>query len=393
MSVAPAGRGDDLVVTRPASTDQVPEALALRDVDAHSPLGKLLRDPSRFDFFQAVRLISLAAAGRLSGVTGDTGRSSRFQTTFDEQVRFRAQVGHGFPPGVISSIEFPDGRRAESAESPIPEMTVTFMSLAGTGGILPGHYTQTLIDRVREKDFSLRDFLDLFNHRLISQFWRAWARSHFYVGFELARRDGRGREDLFTQALYSLVGVGTGGLRHRQAVPDELFLYYSGHFACLPRSAVALRLMIADYLRVPVEIRQFQPQWMYIEKADQTRLGGGDRWANNNNQLGVTAIAGSRILGVENKFRIRLGVINYATFCRFLPGGKGFIELSQLTRAYAGSAWDFDLQLVLAREEVPSCRLDRDGGVQLGWNTWLFGEAMSRDADDAVFECDGMPDR
>ena len=40
----------------------------------------------------------------------------------------------------------------------VPEMTVTFLGLAGTGGILPGHYTQLLIDRVREKDFGLRDF-------------------------------------------------------------------------------------------------------------------------------------------------------------------------------------------------------------------------------------------
>jgi type VI secretion system protein ImpH len=267
------------------------------------------------------------------------------------------------------------------------------MGLAGVGGVLPAHYTQLLLDRMREKDFSLRDFLDMFNDRLVWQFWHAWEKNRFYIGFERARRGRPVVEDLFTMALYSLIGMGTGGLRNRQTIPDDVLLYYSGHFAHFPRSAVGLKQIIGDYLQVPVGIRQFQEQWMYLQPSDWTRLGSVPLGSTANNRLGITAIAGERIRDAENKFRVRLGVLDYGTFCRYLPGQPGFVVLGQLTRSYVGSTMDFDLQLVLGRDSVPCCELARTGGAQLGWNTWLFSGVMTRDPDDAVFVCEGGPSR
>jgi type VI secretion system protein ImpH len=150
---------------------------------------------------------------------------------------------------------------------------------------------------VRAKELGLRDFLDLFNHRLIAQFYRAWEKCHFYVGYELSRR-GNGDTDRFSQMLFGLVGLGTAGLRRRQSISDDVLLHYSGHFSHRPRSAAALGQIISDLFRLPAEIEQFRGQWMALPSRDRTQLRLG-----RSNELGVSAIAGSRVWSIEHKFR------------------------------------------------------------------------------------------
>jgi type VI secretion system protein ImpH len=373
-----------------ASETQIGRTLAAARPD--SPLAQLVRQPFRFEFFQAVRLIALAA-GRME--TTSPHLQSELQVAagrlpYEEHIRFRSHVGHAFPASAISS--FVTSSAAAKTDGSVPEMVVTFLGLAGTGGVLPEHYTQMLIDRVREKDFGLRDFWDLFNHRLISYFYRGWEKCHFYVGYEQARRTGNEARDHFTRMLYSLVGLGTAGLQARHALPDEVLLYYAGHFSHRPRSAVALQQVVADCFHVRTEVQQFRGQWMILRRPDRTRLTAGLR-SKGNNRLGVSAIAGGRVWGIENKFRLRLGPLNYAQFRKLMPGASMHVSLGQLVRFFVGPALDFDLQLVLAKREVPRCELKRNAGMQLGRNTWLFSAPPTGDVADAVFVCEAMPSR
>jgi type VI secretion system protein ImpH len=345
-------------------------------------------EPQRFDFFQAVRLLSLAGVGDRSDADGAGDARLPPENGLDDMpVRFRAEVGLGFPASAVSSFTMPPVGNDQPHESSAPEMTVTFLGLAGTGGVLPWHYTQLLIDRVRGKDLGLRDFLDLFNHRLVAQFYRAWEKCHFYVGYELSRRGGGGT-DRFTQMLFGLVGLGTPGLRGRQSISDDVLLHYAGHFSHRPRSAAALGQIVSDLFRLPAEVEQFRGQWMPLPARDQTQLRRG-----RNNALGVSAIAGSRVWGVEHKFRVRLRVNRYETFREFMPDGAAHRSFADVVRSFVGPAYDFDLQLVLPGMEVPSCRLGAAAGIRLGWNAWMFGTPVSRDVDDAVFACEGIPGR
>lgn len=359
-------------------------ARAIASAAPASPLAELVRDPFRFDFFQAVRLIKLAAVE--GPPTSKRVPASIADQPYEEHVRFRAHVGLGFPANTVFSCGVPPAADTDSNGVGVPEMTVTFLALAGTSGVLPWHYTQLLIDRIREKDFGLRDFLDVFNHRLIAHFYRAWEKSHFYVGYEASRRAGAKQPDRFTQMLFGLVGMGTGGLRHRQAITDEVLLYYAGHFSNRTRSAAALGQIVADMFALPTEIKQFQGQWMRLRLADQTQLQVG-----RNNQLGVSAVAGARVWGIEGNIRVRLRVERHEYFQQFMPGGPAYTSVGQTVRSFLGPSFGFDLQIVLSKEEVPRCQLTRAGSVRLGWNTWLFSGAPTRDVDDAVFSCEGMP--
>ncbi len=194
---------------------------------------KLRREPFSFDFFQAVRLLERFLPERTS-----VGRFAHPET---EVARFAVQPSLAFPASQIQAMDWPENQPVQ--------MTVNFMGLTGPQGVLPNPYTSLIIERLRASDSSPRDFLDIFNHRIISLFYRAWRKYRFDVAYE------QGERDLFSRHLLSLLGLGTEGLRDRQAVSDDTLIYYAGLLAQHPRSAQALQQILADYFDVPVEDR------------------------------------------------------------------------------------------------------------------------------------------
>jgi len=394
-----------------------------------APVSEQLREQSyRFDFFQAVRVLEWMAREELGAEPARRGPVGHDLLPAQEIVRFRATPSLSFPPGPISELV-----RAASQDPrgtvPPPEMVVACMGLFGPNGVLPQHYTSLVIQRIREKDHALGDFLDLFNHRAISLFYRAWEKYRFPIAYERSQLAGAD-EDLFTWCLYCLVGMGTGGLRRRLDFDDEAFLFYAGHFAHFPRSALALERILADYFELPVHLEQFRGQWLYLSPEDQTALpprrrvaggsgvigglgvAGGSRVAGTersdapanspsgaslrsapatpSKRLGQDVVVGQRVWDVQSKFRVRLGPIGYRQFCRFMPSGDALRPICQMVRSYAGVQFDFDVQPVLRAEEVPWCRLgDRGDPARLGWNTWVRSRAFEHDVDDAVFYVEG----
>src|SRR5262249_27204564 len=270
-----------------------------------------------------------------------------------------------------------------ASDGSVPEMSVAFLGLFGAVGVLPHHYTSLLIRRIRDKDFSLRDFLDLFNHRLISLFHRAWEKYRLPFLYERVRFAGRAHDaDSCTQALYSLVGLGTPGLRGRLEVDDQAFLYYGGHFAHFPRSASALGQILGDYFGTPIVVQQVQGQWLYLELEEQSRLPGASRGLGRNNRLGGDVVVGARVWGGPRQVRLRVGPLSYAEFRGLMPDGHALRPLCQMTRTYVGPGLDFDVQPVLMPDEVPWCRLEAGGdGPLLGWNTWVRNRPFTREVD------------
>jgi type VI secretion system protein ImpH len=356
---------------------------------------QLFQEPHRFDFFQAVRLLERLAHEQ----TRHDPRRQRQPVGQDqlperEVVRFRTLPSLSFPASAVSQIRPPERRAgAPNAEPSPPEMVVTFLGLVGAAGVLPYHYTALLRRRMRLKDQALRDFLDLFHHRLLSLFYRAWEKYRLPVNYERFQLGGtRAGEDAISQGLYCLVGLGTGGLRGRLAFDDEAFLFYAGHFAHAPRSAVALECLLEDYFEMPIRVQQLQGQWLALEREDQALLPDAEHPRGCNNRLGLDLVVGERVWEVQSKFRLRVGPLTYRQFRALMPNGDGLRPLCQLARTYAGAEFDFDVQGVLAAAEVPWCRLGsaNDDGAYLGWNTWVRCEAFAHSAEDAVFE--GMRD-
>jgi type VI secretion system protein ImpH len=359
---------------------------------------RLEKEPYQFEFFQAVRLLEFVRRERIeSGAdtglvpVGENGPPGR------EPVRFAALPSHAFPGCEVTSIEFPESARPASgsaADRPLAKMQVAFMGLTGPGGVLPQHYTQTVIDRVRSRDTALRDFLDIFNHRAISLFYRAWEKYRLPLAVERAALDARAADsDPFRLCLRCLVGLGTGGLQGRLEIDDETFLFFSGHFAHQPPSVAAIEAMVGDYFQLPVRVLQFQGQWLYLDAEDRSVMPSPAEPRGRNRSLGRNVVVGQRVWSIENRFRIQLGPLGYAEFCRFMPNGDALRPISQLIRSYVGPEHDFDIQPVLKAAETPRTRLGgrRDDGSLLGWNTWMQSKPREADAREAIFEDDGFP--
>src|SRR6185503_346332 len=148
--------------------------------------------------------------------------------------------------------------------------------------------------RERARDYAYKDFLGIFEHRIISLFFRAWVKSHAMVGFgRVPPPDAAGTTsptpDWLTTFLLSIVGLSTPGLCGRLPIPDEAMLYYAGLFALPSRPAAALEQLISDYFDVPCEVEQFVGAWYPLTQPDQTALGEFD------SVLGAGAVAGDEV--------------------------------------------------------------------------------------------------
>jgi type VI secretion system protein ImpH len=331
------------------------------DLAASEVAEKLRREPFSFDFFQAVRLLERFYPERTS-----VGRFAHPET---EVARFAAHPSLAFPASQIQAMESPE-------QKPI-QMTVNFMGMIGPEGVLPNPYTTLIIERVRANDFAVRDFLDIFNHRIISLFYRAWRKYRFDVACE------EGERDLFSRHLLSLLGLGTDGLRDRQAVPDDTLIYYAGLLAQRPRSAQALKQILADYFDVPVKIEQFAGGWYRLDRQTQCRLLEG---SSESEELGFGAVVGDEVWNQQSKVRVVLGPLTLERYADFLPHGQSWELLRAWVRFFSNDEWDFEVKLILEREQVPACTLGAEGaaGPQLGWVSWVKSVPFGRDPGDTV---------
>ena len=292
---------------------------------AEALIDRLFQESHRFDFFQAVRILEQFFSETPDQASADArAEVGRDATPSEEIVRFRTLASQSFPPSAITSIESrPANTADDSKQNPPPEMTVGFMGLTGPQGALPQHYTTLLLARIREDDFSSQEFFDLFNHRLISLFYRAWEKYRFQTGFERARADSdESDSDWFTQCLYNLIGLGHSGQRNRMQPDDRAFVYYSGHMGHLPRTAVGLERILAEYFDLEVCVEQFQQHQVELAAENCWRLPDSTNRLGLNNSLGEATVLGTRVWMVQSRFRVRLESLDYQQFRRFWPDGE-----------------------------------------------------------------------
>ena len=343
----------------------------------------MFREGHRFEFFQAVRLLE-----RMYPKRKPVGRHEQ---PGEEVVRFRSYVSMAFPASEVYDVQ-QEPPADDGTQRPMT-MWVTFLGLAGSMGVLPRHYTQLLSDpAVRNETKPLRDFFDIFNHRLISLFYRAWEKYRFPIAYERRAYDpGEGvetppGEDTFSQYLYCLIGMGTPGLQGRQGFADDILLYYAGLLAQRPRSAAALEGILQDYFGVNVQVEQFTGQWFLMNPDALTGLGAPGEPGAQNNVLGVNAALWERIWDPQARFRIRLGPLTLQQFQDFMPTSPAYRHLVELTRFFVGEEFSFEVQPMLRADEVPACALGVNRTARLGWAMWLKTEPFRKPTLQPVFE-------
>ena len=327
-------------------------------------------EPWRFDFFQVVRRIE-AAQPRYPRI----GTSAR---PADDPVRFGQLPSLAFAPSTIAEFVAAEGGRP-------PRLLGLFFGLLGPNGPLPLHLTDYVRERMlRWHDPTLVRFLDVFHHRMLSLFYRAWAISLPTVSGD--RPDSGGTAsgwpdaDWFARYLASLCGYGFASLRQRDAMPDRARLYYAGLLVGKTHHPFGLQALLTDFFRLAFAVREFVGEWVRLPPQARCRLG----WDTESGSLGQTALLGACVWSIQHRFRLILGPVSLHDFIRFLPGSPGLKRVVAIVRTYVGDELAWDLNLILKREEVP--HLSLGGGGRLGWTTWLPMAVFDRDPADLVLE-------
>jgi type VI secretion system protein ImpH len=337
--------------------------------EPRSPLAALRAAPWRFGFDAAVRIL----AGARDPAEG---------------LRFRTPASLAFPSADVTDL-------AETKGAP-PPVTVSVMGLTGPSGVLPRHYSETVMQSVRARARGLHDFLDLLGHRFVAAFARAGVKYRPARAIEIApaaSAEGGTPADPVSQTLLSVVGYGTPHLAPRLLAGPAPLLHYAGLFAMRPRSAERLAALLSDWLGMRVEVVEFVGAWLTLPPDQRTRMPAG-LLSGAFHRLGIDAAAGVRAWDPQARFVLRIGPLGRAGFEALLPDRRALARLVSLVRAYVGFELGFAINPVLAAREVPPLRLDAaaDPPPRLGWNTWVPGPpgALPRqsDAADALFEAE-----
>ena len=336
-----------------------------RETDVVTLFAALAEAPYRYDFYQTMR--------RLECLFESKPRWGHARRPADEAVRFGQDPELTFAPAPLAAFEAGEAGRP-------PRLQVRLFGLLGPNGPLPIHVTEYARERLRQaNDPTLSRFLDLFQHRFVALFYRAWAQAQPHVN-----RD-RPNEDRFADYISAFFGMSSAAFRDRDSLPDLAKFFHAGALIRQTRNAEGLRAILQHFCRVPVQIEEFVGHWMAIGEQERTYLG------RDGAMLGTGAVAGLRVWDRQYKFRVRVGPLTLSEYEAFLPGGTLIQKVIDWVRLYVSFEFDWDVRLILQKSDVPPLRLGESG--RLGWTAWLGDRQAHTDADDLCFEAEAFAGR
>jgi type VI secretion system protein ImpH len=321
-------------------------------------LDDLSASPEHYTLFGALRRIE--QAHRNSPRLGESRKAA------DDPVRIAQRPHLYFAPNDVAAFGVSDS----ADDSAVPHIEQHSFGVFGPNGALPLHLTELAYSREHQADDpALSDFVNAFQHRFASLFYRAWADSDPCTSFDRIDRDD------FRLYMGALIGIGAPTARDRDCVLDYAKLARVGLFAPQNRSAEALEQILAEYFELPVELLPFVGAWLDISEDARCRIGAGAEHAT----LGVGATLGSTTWQCQSRFELALGPLSLADFVNFLPGARGLLQLKALVRLYTNEEWSWQVRLLLEPGHVPQVRLGEGGW--LGWTSWLGSRTqVARDA-------------
>jgi type VI secretion system protein ImpH len=308
-------------------------------------IAELAARPWEFSFYQAVYLIEAELGA--SGIVGALGPVA------EEPVRFRAQFGLGFPASELAGARLRPPAE-DGADSALIELDTNFFGLYGAASPLPAELTERLI--LNDETGTTRDFLDIFNHRLIALLYRIWRRYRV----ELERRSAL--DDLFSTIAKCSAGLAEDGVA--DSIDKGALLFSLRHLIGWTRSAHDLRSVLSQqFPEVAWAVEEFVLRSFVIPVDSQWRLGG-------DGILGEDVVLGDRMTDVAGRIRLTLEAPDWDCYTRFLPSGSRFPVVTQIVRRLLREQLDVAVVPTLRPGAVKTAQLT-GADFALGFNAWL----------------------
>ncbi len=312
-----------------------------------SVINQLIKNPFEFGFYQLMNVLTLLFPNYF-GENLEIG----------DRINFSANVRLDFPASDVEALELPQEDRD------LLIVKTNFLNMAGINGPLPHPYTDLIMQRSRRKDTAFKDFLDIFNHRCIQLMYDLQRKYKVIFGYRLSH------QNVFSQYFRSFCGLGTSYLSDRLKVNDRSLYYYTSIFIHQKRSALGLQILLAHFFNVSVRIHQFMGSWFSLDPDQFTLIGT----QGQNHRLGDATILGTKVWLQDKKFRITLGPLALEKFEEFLPPWGGYKKLCDLVRFYCNDDFEFDIELILNKEQIPDYVLGYFSLTFLGWTSMIGGK-------------------
>ncbi|MPV59549.1 type VI secretion system baseplate subunit TssG [Burkholderia sp. BE24] len=331
---------------------------------------RLRAAPHGYDLFQALRWLDALSPGR-----APLGHAARPR---DEPVRLGQQPSLAFAASMLADIHDDGAAR--------PRIAIHGFGLFGPNGPLPTHLTEYAHERAAQHDDpTFAAFADLFHHRLILLFYRAWADAQPTVSLD---RPERARFDGYIASLVGRAAHGDRPAAQADAertsadmlAPHALYCH-AGHLVRHTRNPEGLVQIVRRYFGIDARIVEHVPQWVAIERSQRCTI----RATRPTLRVGAVAL-GVAVRDAQSRFRIVLGPLSLDAYRRFLPGGPHARQLAQWVREYVGIEFDWDVQLELAADAVPAIALGAPQGI--GRTAWLGQRLEPGPARDLVVRYD-----
>jgi len=305
-------------------------------------------NPLKWGFFQAVRNLDCFyySKDRNYRRTGDS------DTLEEEAVRFKQKPFLGFKDAEIDEyFVCPDEPSS---------VYVNFFGLWGNNSPLPSAFTEYAFNRNKHyDDNSLTNFMDMFHHRMLSLFYKAWAINQQTVNAD------REIDDNFKKYLASIIGLGVF-LTAKNESPVSIYsrIYFSGHMLYAPNIS-NLTAILGDYFKTNAEVEPFIVEKINIPVEERFSMGG----KSESGILGKNIVIGERFISCVMKFRVILGPMKLINYMQMFPGKHAYYQLVSWVKYYTAGRFIFDLKLILDYSEIPVMSLGKT--CYLGYTLWL----------------------
>jgi type VI secretion system protein ImpH len=301
-------------------------------------IDELLQEPGRFEFVELVRLLEHALSTEVSAPTREPTGSAR--------IAFAHSPDLTFPVTDVASL---------GVEGGVARVGTTFLGLLGTASPLTPEWTEEVLDG--DDDGALRAFYDVFHDRALTLLFSAWKVHALEGGFDLSGNDG------LSKRLRSLAGVDGWTDAEDDALEPMAAVGLSDYQRGQPQAIdleSAEGLLRRLYPAWDVRLKGGVPRFERFTERERVRLG------ESRSRLGDTLVYGDGSVEAQTLLRIRIGPVDGKTYESLMPGGKDYGDMERLTRSIFAGALDVEIDVHVAAQDAPTCKLGSGRGARLG---------------------------
>lgn len=301
-----------------------------------SVIDDLNNHPQAYEFIQSVRLLRHSP-------------NISVKKKWDENFLFESSFNLSFPLAEIEALKIDHEKMS---------ITNLMAGLTGIQGALPYTYTNRIRELSRQQKAEIKDFINLFNHKLVAQYIDSSIAYNLPVRYEIDQ------ENYYLNILHALNGYVAS--HHKQEDIEDYFAEFSGLMQGQNNNAYAVRTVLNCIFSQKIEVEEFVEEKFTLEETQRTRLGNG------HSLLGMNTFCGATVKQINGKIILKIGPLKKTDYLNFLPTQILSNKLKRILQNWCDPTLVIDVCLILHKDEISPCSLSSKSTIGLAQGAFLL---------------------